>query len=107
MRVEKECGYIEFELPDIAEGMILFGKMGIDPEGIKKKTDEEINEDFIYIGKLIKNCGYLVTKLELKGREGKVYTSYGEAIKDFTMIEIVTAMATEIAKSLRLDVEKK
>ena len=106
--VKKEkTGVVKYRYPDVSEVMILLGQMGVDPETLGQKTNKEINEDLIFIGKLLKNMGFLIEEIDLKTEDGESVDSYEEALKHFEFMEILSEVAGNVVKAFEVGKKKK
>lgn len=104
MKLEKECGFVEFRLPNIPEMMILLGEIGIDST---KEIAQEVNQNLIYVGRLIVKMKPFVVKLELTTNEGVKVENYEESLNNFEFMEILSEVATEIFKAMEISQKKR
>ena len=104
MRVEREFGFIEYRLPDIAEMMILLGKLGV---GATEVSEADKNQGLILVGKFLKEMKQLVTKISLKTNDGKLIETFEEAMTKYEFMEILGAAANEVFLAIQESNKKK
>jgi hypothetical protein len=98
-------GSIEYRLPDVSEGMILMGRMGINFDDENENENDE-NQELIYVGKLIKHLGPFVNSIDVTINEEKI-DSYKDCLKFFEMMEPLSFIAGKVMASMEVSKEKK
>lgn len=104
MKIEKECGFVEFRLPNIPEMMILLGEIGVDGS---KELSAESNQNLIYIGRLIIRMKPFIGRVDLTNNDGLKVEKYEDCLNYFEFMEILSETATEIFKAMELSQKKR
>ena len=94
MEVKSEYGSIRYRFPDIAEGTILLGRMGV-RQIEDMNSDNEENSDLVMMGKMLRHIDPYIESVDLKDKEGKEIKDVVVAKNNF----IYMSMFYEIAAS--------
>ena len=89
-----EFGTIDYNLPNIPQGMRMLSWMGLNSANIQNQ-DEIANNEFLYLSRVVEKMGELIGKIDIN-IDGEVITDYDSLLAKAEMVGPLSTIARHL-----------